>query len=454
VILSCSALGQTQNAETQNAETQNGQTQPNMSRVLERLDRLEQENRELIQEIRQLRTELHESKPAPAAEETAPAQPPDSERLDVLESRTADLAQTKIGSTQRMPVSLTGMVLFNAFSNSRFGGTNQYPLVAGLTPSPSTSGATLRQTVLGLKFDGPALPGGGKVSGNFYFDFFAGTTAPTNNLVRIRVATLDLAWTNTTLTFGQDKPIVAPRDPTSLAQVGYPPLTGAGNLWDWNPQVRIEQRFRFSDETGIRAQAGVFQTTESYPGANPPVYANTLERSRPAWQGRFEFYHDTETRKFEVAPGFSVSDSLVLGQTAPSRLFTVDWLARPTRLVEFTGSFFHGTNASGLGGLRQGFTVTPGETVNAVHTTGGWAQVQIFATSRLSFHFYGGEESDRARDLNPGSLSRNIQYAGNAVYKLAPNVISAFEVSQTRSTYLPFGLRLVNHYDLAIGYLF
>jgi hypothetical protein len=425
-----------------------------MSRVLERLDRLEQENRELIQEIRQLRTELHESKPAPAAEETAPAQPPDSERLDVLESRTADLAQTKIGSTQRMPVSLTGMVLFNAFSNSRFGGTNQYPLVAGLTPSPSTSGATLRQTVLGLKFDGPDLPGGGKASGNFYFDFFAGTTAPTNNLVRIRVATLDLTWKNTTLTFGQDKPIIAPRDPTSLAQVGYPPLTGAGNLWDWNPQARIEQRFQFSDNTGIRAQAGVFQTTESYPGANPPAYASTLERARPAWQGRVEFYHGAETRRFEVAPGFSLSDSHVLGQTAQSRLFALDWLARPIRLVEFTGSFFHGTNAAGLGGLRQGFTVTPDENVNAVHVTGGWAQMQIFATSRLSFHFYGGEEYDRARDLNPGSLNRNIQYAGNAVYKLAPNVISAFEVSQTRSTYLPFGLRLVNHYDLAIGYLF
>jgi hypothetical protein len=425
-----------------------------MSRVLERLDRLEQENRELLLEIRQLRTELHDSKPLPAVEATAPDEPPVSERLDVLESRTADLAQTKIDSTQRMPLSLTGMVLFNAFSNSSFGGTNQYPLVAGLSPSPSTSGATLRQTVLGLKFQGPDLPGGGKASGNFYFDFFSGTTAPTNNLVRIRVATLDLAWKNTTLTFGQDKPIVAPRDPTSLAQVGYPPLTAAGNLWDWNPQVRIEQRFRISDDTGIRAQAGVFQTTESYPGANPPVYANTLERARPAWQGRFEFYHGTETRRFEVAPGFSLSETHVLGQTASSRLFTLDWLARPMRLVEFTGSFFNGTNAAGLGGLRQGFSVTPDDRVNAVHATGGWGQIQVFATSRLSFHFYGGLESDRARDLNPGSLSRNIQYAGNAVYKLAPNVISAFEVSQTRSTYLPYGLRLVNHYDLAIGYLF
>ena len=60
VILSSSAPGQTQNVPTQ----------PDMSRVLERLDRLEQENRELLLEIRQLRTELHDSKPLPAVEAT------------------------------------------------------------------------------------------------------------------------------------------------------------------------------------------------------------------------------------------------------------------------------------------------------------------------------------------------------------------------------------------------
>ena len=435
------------------------QTTPDLARVLARLDKLEKENLELQAEIRQLRTELHgavtaEATSSPEVQLAEAAEAPVSERLAVLESKTADLAQTRVESTQRMPVAVTGMVLFNAYRNGRNGGTLQYPITAGLTPAPSTSGASFRQTVLGLKFQGPQLPGGGKASGNIYLDFFSGNTNPNNNIFRIRLATLDLAWKNTTVTVGQDKPINAPREPTSLAQVGFAPLTGSGNLWNWNPQARIEQRFSMGSETGIRAQAGVYETSEVYPGNNPPAFSASLERYRPAWQGRFEFFHGAETKRFEIAPGFSLSDSHVAGGTASSRVFSLDWLVRPVQLVEFSGAFFRGTNAAVLGALRQGFTVSPAGAVIPVHVTAGWGQIKIYATSKLSLHFYGGQEYDKARDLTTGSVTRNIQYAGNAVYKLAPNVLAAFEASQTRTTYLPFGLRLVNHYDLALGYLF
>ena len=436
------------------------QTPADLSRVLERLDKLERENQQLLSEIRQLRTELHGTAVAsppfevPVEPAEVPAEAPLAERVAVLESRTTDLAQTKVESTQRMSVSITGMVLFNAFRNSRYGGALQYPITAALTPAASTSGATFRQTVLGLKFQGPQLPGGGKASGNIYLDFFSGNTTPSNNLFHIRLATLDLTWKNTTLTVGQDKPINAPREPTSLAQVGFAPLTGSGNLWNWNPQARIEQRFRLGSETGVRAQTGIFESTDAYPGNNPVAFSATLERFRPAWQGRFEFFHGPEHRRFEIAPGFSLSQTHVAGRTVPSRVFSLDWLVRPVRLIEFSGAYYRGSNAGGLGSLRQGFTVSPTGLVKPVHVSGGWGQAKVFATSRLSLHLYGGEEYDRARDLTTGSVVRNIQYSGNAVYKLAPNVLAAFEASQTRTTYLPFGLRLANHYDLAIGYLF
>ena len=45
-------------------------------------------------------------------------------------------------------------------------------------------------------------------------------------------------------------------------------------------------------------------------------------------------------------------------------------------------------------------------------------------------------------------------YAGNLMYKLAPNVLAALEASQTRTEYLGSLLRLNNHYDLALAYLF
>jgi len=347
------------------------------------------------------------------------------------------------------------MLLFNAFENGRFGNANlQYPIAASPSPSPANSGATLRQTILGLKFTGPNLPGGGKASGTFYMDFWGGTQSPSNNLFRIRTATIDLTWKDTTVSVGQDKPIVAPREPVTLAQVGLSPLTGAGNLWLWQPQARVEQRFHFGEASGVRAQLGVYETAESYPINGPAEYASSLERARPAYEGRFEFFHGSDKRRFEVAPGFSLSTSHVAGTSAASRLVTLDWLARPVSFLEFTGAFFHGDNAAGLGALRQSFTVLGSGAVLPVHTNGGWGQISFFATPRLSFHLYGGEESDHSLGFVSGNVSRNLTYAGNMMYKLAPNVLAAFEVAQNRTDYVVLGQRLNNHYDLALGYLF
>jgi hypothetical protein len=415
------------------------QTTPDIQKVLERLDILEKQNQELMTEIQKLRKEL--------------AQPGLAERIDVQEARTAELAQTKVESSQRMPVSLTGMLLFNAFANGKNGGLEE-PVVASQTPGAATSGATFRQTVLGLKFNGPELPGGGKATGSFYMDFWGGSFAANNNLFRIRLATIDLAWKNTTVTVGQDKPIVAPREPTSLAQVGLAPLTGAGNLWDWQPTARIEQRLPLTENSGLRAQAGVYQTGEVYPGTSPAAFAGTLERARPSYQGRFLFYTGGEKRRFEIAPGFSFSQSHVAGGSAASRLGTLDWLARPCGWIEFTGAFFHGDNAAGLGGLRQGFTVLSNGAVVPVHVNGGWGQLSLIATPRLSFHLFGGGEFDNGMSLPSNAISRNLSYAGNVMYKLAPNVLAALEISQLRTTSVSSGVRLNNHYDLALAYLF
>ena len=429
-----------------------------MQRILDRLDQLEKQNQELRAEIQELRSELN---PAPATTTAATTTPPPSlaERADVQESRTAELAQSKVGTTQRMPVSLTGMVLFNAFHNGANGGTQEVPITAQLNPTTGSNGATFRQTVIGLRFNGPDLPGGGKASGSAYFDFWGGTSAPSNNLFRVRLATIDLTWKDTTVTVGQDKPIVAPGEPMSLAQVGLSPLTGAGNLWNWQPQARVEQRFHFTDQSGLTAQAGVYETAEVYPTTAPTAFAGSLQTLRPAFESRLVLYHSArnqgvETKHFEIAPGVHVSNTHVAGQTVNSRLGTLDWLIKPANLIAFSGAFFTGTDAAGLGGLRQGFTFLPTGAVIPVHATGGWSQLALFPADRLSFHIYGGEEQDRASDLVANSIHSNFVYAGNAIFKLAPNVLAALEISQTRTSYTTSGIRINNHYDLALAYLF
>ena len=97
-----------------------------------------------------------------------------------------------------------------------------------------------------------------------------------------------------------------------------------------------------------------------------------------------------------------------------------------------------------------------------VHSQGGWAQLKLIATDRLSFHLLAGRQDDRGSDLRAGlgaggaggGIGANQAYGANFFYKLAPNVIMSFETLQTRTTYLLLGNRLLNHYDLAFAYLF
>src|ERR1039457_6091862 len=245
------------------------QSQPETQQILERLQRLEEQNRKLMSEIHALRRELAASGLKPA-ESAPPETQTDSrleERVAITEQRVDEQAQSKLEAEHKLPIKLTGMLLFNAFANGRNSGGQEYPVAAALLPAgqqgAATDGATLRQSIIGLQFQGPEVFGGGKVSGSLYMDFWGGPGTALNQLVRLRVASLDVAWKNTTFSVGQDKPIVAPREPTSLAQIGVSPLTGAGNLWLWAPQARVEQRFGFGEQAGLRAQVGVYVTNES-----------------------------------------------------------------------------------------------------------------------------------------------------------------------------------------------
>ena len=435
------------------------QTKTEFQQILERLDRLERENHGLAEEVRALREELAASKtkeaPTPPA---ATAGPTEDERVGVLERRVEEQAQTKVEASQRLPVTLTGTLLFNAFLNGRSSGGQEDPVVASPTPGPQTAGATLAQTVLGLKFQGPEIFGGGHINGSLYMDFFGGTSSSLNHLVRLRVASLDFDWKSTSILFGQEKPIIAPREPNSLAQVGVSPLTGAGNLWLWGPQVRVEQRFALSPRPQLRAQVGVYQTSEPSNFSNTYAaseYASTLSPARPALEGRFELTQRFgDSSRIEIAPGFHFSDTHVAGQSVPSSLFTVDWLIEPVSKIEFSGMFFSGQNAAGPGGLRQGFTIFRSGAAVAIPATGGWAQLSFLTTRRLSFNVYGGQESDRPSDLLNGNIARNLAYAANLIYRFGPNVLAGLEASQVRTTYVGTGLQINNHYDLGLAYLF
>jgi hypothetical protein len=428
------------------------QTDTPLSAILERLDRLERDNRALAEEVRSLRARLDGAATVTVA--TEPDAAPKSsleQRADIQERRVDELAQTKVESSQRFPIRLTGMAVFNAYMNSRQSGGLEYPLTAAPTGQHST-GATVRQTIIGLDYRGPSTVWGGTVHGSVYMDFGQGGI---NGTMRMRTASLELEWKHTSIMAGLEKPIFNPREPASLAQLAISPLTGAGNLWLWLPQVRVEHDISFTRTTGLRAQAGIVETREvaPYTGATP---GSTLEANRPGAEGRFEFFHNIdEDRRFEIAPGFHTSTTHFGGMSTPSSLFSLDWFANPVRRIELTGAFYNGKNVAPLGnGYGQGFGFYGPGVLESVSSTGGWGQVTIHMVPRVDLHLFTGKQSDDEHDLAAGRISDNLLFGGNLYYRLAPNVILALEASQVRTNYISQGVRINNHYDLALAYLF
>ncbi len=431
------------------------QSSDEIRQILNRLQTLENDNRLLKDEVKSLREQLA------AVQGGTPEALQDE--VAVQKSRIEELAQSKIESAQKLPIRISGMVLFNAYANGAFNAGTEDTIIASPNRADATGGGSLRQSVIGLQFESPQTIFGGKVTGSIFTDFFGGSAGSLNHLLRLRTATVSLDWNRRSILFGQDKPIISPRDPNSFAQVGLSPLTGTGNLWLWQPQIRVEQRIALGSTAGIRAQAGVFQTREvglESTGYNfyvpaPPNTTISPERAQPGVEGRFELWKQWgETTRVEIAPGFHENPSRVANSDVSSRLFSIDWLIKPARFVELTGFFYNGQNVANLGALPQGFTPGYYDRYKPVHSAGGWAQLRFPVTQRLSFDIFGGTQDDRNADLLRGYIGFNQAYYANVMYRFAPNVIVSLEGGQVRTNYLGIGNRLNNHYDLAVAYLF
>ncbi|MDQ2840764.1 MAG: hypothetical protein M3Y72_06945 [Acidobacteriota bacterium] len=426
-----------------------------LQQVLQRLDSLEKENRALVDEVHALRQEIAGSQPQTAVAAGTPAQidqAPLPERVAVNEDRIGEQAQTKVEAAQKFPISLNGMLLFNSFLNSA--GAGSYATNYEVLTGPGSAGATLRQSLLGFDMQGPALPGGGQVHASLLMDFGGGSSEPGVNWFRLRRGTVSLDWDNRSFSVGQDKPLISPYAPDSLAEVLVPPLAGAGNLWLWLPQARYEERIHLGESSGLTGQIAVMQTDEKYQTV-PDEYASLLQPARPALEGRFAFWHKIDdNRRFEFAPGFHVSTTHVAGYSVSSRLVSFDWNMTPWSKLAITGSAYHGANPAGLGSLGNGFAFLPNGTVRKVQSSGGWTQLSIPLTSRLKFNLFGGIETDNGGGALINPVVRNLTYASNLMYHLGPNVVVSFEALQMRMHLLSGLNENREHYDLAFGYLF
>src|SRR5438309_9143113 len=131
------------------------------------------------------------------------------EQQQTIEAQVKVHDQTKVESSSKYPLQVTGLLLFNSFINRGTVDNIDLPEAAlssqNNTTGNGSAGATLRQTILGLQGYGPRIAGA-RTSADVNLDFFAGlaytsygTSAGT---VRMRTASINLEWTNDSIQVG------------------------------------------------------------------------------------------------------------------------------------------------------------------------------------------------------------------------------------------------------------
>jgi len=381
-----------------------------------------------IEELRQSVDELRRLIPgaSPGQNSSTAAVPPTAAAADqdpsFLAAKISEMHQDKVESSSKYPVKISGLVLFNSYWNKGTVDVQDLPSRALPNfPGAATGiGATLRQTLLGIDTVGPKFIGA-KTSAGLQVDFGGGS--PTTDfgvatgLVRLRTASLELQWGNTSLMFGQENPFFSPLSPTSYATVVEPALSWSGNLWVWTPAVVATHQIVLDGTSSLVLQGGFLDPlTEELPtfqGRKPTAGEATRA---PAIAGRVAFDGAKHTRN-PVTIGFAGYRAQQRYQTFPS---VSSWtLNSDIKLglgehLEFSGEFYNGQAVGGLGGGIWSSVVFPEPTpphsaIEPLRSTGGWAQMKIIPAPRVEINGAFGQDENYGRSLRafPASFTNN-----------------------------------------------
>ena len=443
--------------------------------------RLQDSQRE-IQRLQDELSALQAQFPAAATPATsssiAVAPPPTTaERVDILEAEVKQQAQSKVESVSKYPVHLTGLILFNSFINNGNVDNIDLPSIASQPTagvSTLTTGASIRQTILGVQVTGPHVFGA-RSSGEVNMDFYGGI--PYSNygtaagIIRLRTATMRLNWDRDTVEIGFTDPLISPLNPTSYATVAEPSLAWAGNLWTWSSQASYEHRFGSAASPHLAWQAGLWDPPT--PGYNDSALFRTPSAGehsgQPAYESRISFARDARADGLQLGLGGYYSRQSYTGRNGDSWAATADWRAPIGKFFQLTGEAYRGRAIGGLGGGVYKDIVTGNDprtglaTFRLLNAAGGWTQAKLRFTPTIEANAAIGLDDGFARDFHslilvPGSSNtllraRNRMATANLIFSpktyliLSPEYrrIWTWPINSVRSTAniftLTFGLR-------------
>jgi hypothetical protein len=401
------------------------------------------------------------------------------ENVQFIDAKVNDQYQTKAESGSKYRIRLSGIALLNLFSNRGPVDNVDFPTLAAgpqFLGSNSSIGGSLRQSQIGLEGFGPDLLGA-HTSASIRFDFAGGAPQNPNGavmgLVRLRTGAFRMDWTNTSLIAGQDFLFFAPIAPTSFATLAEPALSYAGNLWGWTPQVRVEHRIAFSEESHLLVQGGVLDPLSGdvpYQGyGRAPSWGE--QSGQPAIAGRMAWNQRAFGETFTIGSGaYYAKQNWGFGRNVDSWASTIDLTLPLTNLFELSGEFYRGSAVGGLGGgigqsvLLSGSLANPATTVHGLDSAGGWAQFKYKARTNFQVNAALGVDNPFAGELRMFSqvpspydqpLGRNLSWLMNFIYKPRSNVVMAAEFRRIKTIELsPTDTYVANHVNLSVGYIF
>ncbi len=379
--------------------------------------------------------------------------------LQMMREQMATEASTALRTRSRVSLEFSGRALMNAFTNSRRVNNVDVPLYArGDSGTGPQGGAamSLRQTRLGLAF-GVTDVAGGDFTGDIDVDFFGGqfpsTGGRTFPVVRLRTARAILNWSGGQLLVGQDQPLISSLDPLSLASVGAPGFTYAGNLWLWLPQVRGTVNLGTRGPLRFAAQAAVLAPTSGDPNSAFDTQFDAAERTgRPYLQGQLRMDWGEDETAGELAIGVhsgQIDDAADVRREARAVALTVH-VPVGSRL-DLRGEAFSGQALKGLGGGGIGQGLGAGGA--PVRTTGGWGQFNFKATPRLLFGVGAGFDDPDDDDLAAGGRMKNSMTEAHVHWRPSGPIVLGLEY---RSIATDYTMRswTNSHLNLAFGFEF
>jgi len=446
---------------------------------------LEQSQRQLEQMKQQLNTlELRVAQGGPAAtSQSDVATVPRTKEQDELKdlatavddlreqqsmqaTQIATHDQAKVESESRYPVKITGLLLFNAFVNTRAVDLPATPSVSLF--GPGNTGATVRQSILGFDARGPHLAGAESYA-DLRIDFggipqpeaaagaYTGAYSSNATFLRLRTAHAGLQWKYTGAFFSLDHPIFNTDTPTSLTAVAVPALAWSGNLWTWNPQVGIKQRVPLSPTRDLQFEAALVNVGQSPVTPRLPYISaagavpTSAESSR--WPGLDAHIALLGSTLRERGNRIGVGGHVAPLHDPTGRRFT-SWAGTADAHFVLPAGLSLSANAYrglALGGLGGGaykdflYYIEPGTGMyyfRPLDDMGGWAELKHDVNQRLEFNAALGLDNAFASEVRPYSipggnyyqnLARNRTATGNVIFKPSAYLLFSVEYRRIKS---------------------